>query len=51
MWGEATATATFSQPGEYMLRVEAQVMANHDFMWCWTNGDVRVNMKPAGQNR
>lgn len=50
--GKATATATFGQPGEYVLRVEAQSMSNHDFMCCWTNGYVRVSVSPpTGQGR
>jgi hypothetical protein len=49
--GKATATATFSEPGDYTLRLEAQAMPNHDFQCCWTNAYVRVIVSPAGQSR
>jgi hypothetical protein len=57
--GKATTTATFSAPGEYVLRVlawddsggQGLVMAG-GFQCCWTNGYVNVSVKPAGrQNR
>ena len=52
--GKSTTTATFSEPGEYVLRVlawdssgsQAQVMAG-GFQCCWTNGYVRVNARSA----
>lgn len=45
MGGEATTTATFSEPGEYMLRVKAvENMATIEFHCCWTNGYVRVRV-------
>ena len=47
--GKATATATFSQPGEYILRVRANdspvASAGHS-QCCWTNGFVRVTVIP-----
>jgi hypothetical protein len=47
--GTATVTATFSQPGEYLLRVRANdspmVSAGHA-QCCWTNGFVRVTVTP-----
>jgi hypothetical protein len=49
--GKATATATFAQPGEYVLRLEAQALPNHDFQCCWTNAYVRVIVSPAGQSQ
>jgi hypothetical protein len=43
--GEVTAAATFSAPGEYMLRVMAvESIAEIEFHCCWTNGYVRVNV-------
>lgn len=44
--GEATTTATFSEPGEYVLRVRANddsgVMDAGHAQCCWTNGFVKV---------
>jgi hypothetical protein len=50
--GQATTTATFGEPGEYVLRVlawdasgsQGSVMAG-GFQCCWTNGYVRVVVK------
>jgi hypothetical protein len=44
--GKATVTATFSEPGEYVLRVEAQDIPIHDFQCCWTNGYIQVTVGP-----
>jgi hypothetical protein len=43
--GKATATAKFSQAGEYTLR--AQLSDGSDFrdQCCWTNVHVKVNVK------
>jgi hypothetical protein len=46
--GKATTTATFSEPGEYVIRVRANdasgvVPAGHA-QCCWTNGFVRVTV-------
>jgi len=48
--GKATTTATFSMPGEYVLRVRANdasgvVGAGHA-QCCWTNGFVKVTVTP-----
>jgi hypothetical protein len=47
--GLATTTATFNVPGDYTLRVRANdgsvVSAGHS-QCCWTNGFVRVDVKP-----
>ena len=51
--GKATTTATFGEPGEYVLRVlawdasgsQGTIMAG-GFQCCWTNGYVRVNVAP-----
>ena len=50
--GMAVTTATFSEPGEYVLRVlawddsgnQAAVMAG-GFFCCWTNGYVTVQVR------
>lgn len=47
-YGKATTTATFSQPGDYLLRVRANdasgvVGAGHA-QCCWTNGFVKVTV-------
>jgi len=46
--GRATTTATFSQPGDYILRVIANDSSGSDggdFMCCWTNGEVKVTVR------
>lgn len=47
--GQATATATFSEPGEYVLRVRANdasgVSHAGHAQCCWTNGFVKVTVK------
>ena len=47
--GSATATATFTQPGTYMLRVRAVNFGRPDTsagnQCCWTNGFIRVTVK------
>jgi hypothetical protein len=47
--GKATVTARFSEPGEYVLRVEAIDMPSHDFQCCWSNGYVPVTVAPSGR--
>jgi hypothetical protein len=42
--GEATITATFSEPGEYVLRVEASDTEIHDFHCCWSNGYIHASV-------
>ena len=47
--GEATTTATFSEPGEYVLHVVANDWSGDGgggFQCCWTNGQVKVTVKP-----
>lgn len=47
--GKATTTATFSEPGEYVLHVVANDWSGDGgggFQCCWTNGQVRVTVKP-----
>jgi hypothetical protein len=46
--GKAATTATFSQPGEYVLRVVANDWSGdggQGFQCCWTNAQVRVLVK------
>jgi hypothetical protein len=46
--GKATTTATFSVPGEYVLRVVANDWSGdggRGFQCCWTNAQVRVSVK------
>ncbi len=46
--GKATTTATFSEPGEYVLRVVANDWSGDGgggFQCCWTNGQVKVSVK------
>jgi hypothetical protein len=48
--GSVTATATFTRPGEYILRVRADNWAASDSsagnQCCWTNGYVKVTVTP-----
>jgi hypothetical protein len=47
--GVAATTATFSEPGEYVLRVVANnwsAVGVGGFPCCWTNAEVRVSVKP-----
>jgi hypothetical protein len=47
--GKATTTATFSQPGDYILRVVANDWSGdggRGFQCCWTNAMVNVAVKP-----
>jgi hypothetical protein len=46
--GQATTRATFSTPGEYVVRVRANdssVAGAGHAQCCWTNGFVRVTVK------
>lgn len=48
--GEASVKVTFSEPGEYVLRAQADNFSARDSssgdQCCWTNGYVRVNVTP-----
>ncbi|MCH7825166.1 MAG: hypothetical protein IH849_10225 [Acidobacteria bacterium] len=50
--GEATTTATFAEPGDYVLRVRVDNWAANDSsagdQCCWTNGYVPVTVVPKG---
>jgi hypothetical protein len=48
--GKATTTATFTAPGEYILRLQANDASGDGgggFQCCWTNAHVRIVVKPA----
>jgi hypothetical protein len=48
--GEAATTATFSEPGEYVLRAQANDWSGdggRGFQCCWSNAEVKVTVKPA----
>ncbi len=47
--GKTTTTATFSEAGEYLLRVVANDWSGdggRGFQCCWTNGQARVSVQP-----
>jgi hypothetical protein len=47
--GKATTTATFSEPGEYVLHVTANDYSGDGgsgFQCCWTTGHVKVSVQP-----
>jgi len=49
--GKTTTTATFSVPGEYVLRAQANDVSGDGgggFQCCWTNAHVKVTVKGAG---
>ena len=46
--GKATTTATFSAPGDYILRAQANDISGEGgggFQCCWTNAHVKVSVK------
>lgn len=48
--GKAVTTATFSEPGEYVLRAQANDWSGdggRGFQCCWSNAQVKVTVKPA----
>ncbi|HMC62519.1 MAG TPA: hypothetical protein VKJ01_25210, partial [Candidatus Solibacter sp.] len=48
--GKASTTATFSEPGDYVLRIVANDWSGdggRGFQCCWSNGQVRVLVKSA----
>jgi hypothetical protein len=50
--GQATTTATFAVPGEYILRAEANDETGEGgggFQCCWTSVHVQVTVRPAVQ--
>jgi hypothetical protein len=52
--GKATANATFSLPGEYLIRVEgndSSGVGGGGFQCCWTTAYFKVSVKAAGTGR
>jgi hypothetical protein len=47
--GKASTTATFKEPGEYMLRALVSDGSNQSGQCCWTNGYVKVTVGASGQ--
>jgi len=50
--GKATTTATFSQPGEYLLKLTANDNSGEGgrgFQCCWSNAYVKVVVKAAAK--
>jgi hypothetical protein len=50
--GKASTTATFTEPGEYVLLVVANDWSGEGgrgFQCCWTTGHVKVQVKAAGK--
>jgi hypothetical protein len=48
--GKASTTATFSEPGEYVLRLQGNDWTGpggRGFSCCWTNALVQVSVRPA----
>jgi hypothetical protein len=48
--GKASTTATFSEPGDYVLRIVANDWSGdggRGFQCCWSNGQVKVSVKSA----
>jgi hypothetical protein len=48
--GKARTSATFSEPGEYVLRVVANDWSGdggRGFQCCWSNAQLKVSVKPA----
>jgi hypothetical protein len=53
--GKAAATATFSEPGEYVLQAvvddgSGEVAGNFGYHCCWTNAEVNVTIKAGGDS-
>lgn len=51
--GKATASATFSEPGEYVLQAvvddgSGEIAGNFGYHCCWTNTEVKVTVKGGG---
>ena len=48
--GKASVTVTFTEPGEYILRAQANDSTGEGgggFQCCWTNAHVKVTVRPA----
>lgn len=52
--GKVTTTATFSLPGEYIIRVQANDRSGEGgggFQCCWTNAHVKVTVTPGASTK
>jgi len=52
--GKAATTATFSAPGEYVLRVQANDSSGDGgtgFQCCWTNALIKVTVRPGSSGQ
>ncbi|MBV9769070.1 MAG: hypothetical protein JOZ32_05820 [Bryobacterales bacterium] len=52
--GKASTTATFSEPGEYVLRLGVNDWSGEGgkgFQCCWTNAQVRISVSASKQER
>jgi hypothetical protein len=52
--GKATTTATFSAPGEYILRLQANDVSGDGgggSQCCWTNAHLKVSVRPSSATR
>jgi hypothetical protein len=52
--GKATATARFSAPGDYILRIQVNDATGDGgggFQCCWTNGHIKVSVAPDSAAR
>jgi len=50
--GKSTTTATFSEPGDYVLEVVANATRGFRCCCCWTDSEIKVSVKAdtkAGQ--
>jgi hypothetical protein len=48
--GKAATTATFSEPGEYVLEITANDLSGPGgggFQCCWSSAQVKVTVKPG----
>jgi hypothetical protein len=45
--GKVSTTATFSAPGEYVLRGQVNDTSGQSDGCCWSNVHVKVTVKPA----
>ena len=48
--GRTTTAATFAEPGEYLLRLQANDSTGEGgggFQCCWTNAHIKVTVKAA----
>ena len=52
--GKVSTTATFSLPGEYIIRAQVNDRSGEGgggFQCCWTNAHVKVTVSPSGTTK